>query len=308
MRILLTTFGWRCRNGVSNEGLRLAALWLGMLVSVTSLETVAAPLICNDGSVPLTAQTTYRLNDSLYRLTPCPGSWDEARSEAVAQGGQLTSILNQTEQLWLLSKFGRPEFGKLLWIGLTSPTNAAYGWVDGNALGFANFLPMLPTTECIGTGRFAAMSTAVGGWVARTSTCPTVPSRLYGVVKLPVASACTLDIDGDGQYAAGVDGLLLLRYQLGIRGDGLINGLALSGPRKSGVAIEEYLVGVAGMSPFGVPNRAATATSDGLVLTRLMLGIPDSMLLSGINPPVGAQATSAYAVRERVNAQCGTRY
>jgi hypothetical protein len=306
--VALKYFVWYGRNGVSIKSRDRIAAWLGAFACLISLEAIAAPLICSDGTAPLTAQVTYRLNDSLYRLTPCRGSWDEARIEAIAQGGELASILNPTEQLWLLSKFGRQDLGKLLWIGLTSSTNTSFSWVDGNILGFANFLPIMPGTECAGSGRFAAMSTAIGGWVARTSACPASPSPLYGIVKLPAATACTLDIDGDGQSSAGLDGVLLLRYQLGVRGDGLINGLALAGPRKSGSAVEEYLAGVAGTSPFGISNHMATAPLDGLVLTRLMKQIPDSALLSGVTPPVEAQATTASAVRSRVNAQCGTNF
>ena len=52
-----------------------------------------------------------------------------------------------------------------------------------------------------------------------------------------------LDIDGDGQVLATTDGLMLMRYQLGIRGAGLIGGITFAGSatRTTAVAIEEHL-------------------------------------------------------------------
>jgi hypothetical protein len=51
-----------------------------------------------------------------------------------------------------------------------------------------------------------------------------------------------LDIDGDGQYRVATDGLLVLRYLLGLRGSSLIAGTAASGAaRSSAPDIEAYI-------------------------------------------------------------------
>ena len=51
-----------------------------------------------------------------------------------------------------------------------------------------------------------------------------------------------LDVDGDGQYRVGTDGLLLLRYLLGLRGTALISGaVAGDAPRSSAPDIEAYI-------------------------------------------------------------------
>lgn len=42
-----------------------------------------------------------------------------------------------------------------------------------------------------------------------------------------------LDVDGDGQYRVGTDGLLILRYLLGLRGNALIAGALGSNPVRS---------------------------------------------------------------------------
>ena len=50
------------------------------------------------------------------------------------------------------------------------------------------------------------------------------------------------DIDGDGEIDALTDGLLLLRYLFGLRGDSLVNGaIATLATRDSSLEIEQYL-------------------------------------------------------------------
>jgi hypothetical protein len=51
-----------------------------------------------------------------------------------------------------------------------------------------------------------------------------------------------LDIDGDGKVLATTDMLLILRYQLGIRGGELItNALGFGATRNSSFPVEQYL-------------------------------------------------------------------
>ena len=51
-----------------------------------------------------------------------------------------------------------------------------------------------------------------------------------------------LDVDGDGQYRVGTDGVLLLRYLLGLRGAALVAGAVAGGaPRSSAPDIEAYI-------------------------------------------------------------------
>ena len=50
------------------------------------------------------------------------------------------------------------------------------------------------------------------------------------------------------------------------------------------------------------------STVDGLILLRLLQGVPDSDLLNGINVPEGAAFRNAAAIRANVNARCGTTF
>jgi len=74
---------------------------------------------------------------------------------------------------------------------------------------------------------------------ASPGTGPTV--RSWQVV-CPNIGVQGLDVDGNGRYEATTDGLLVLRYLLGLRGDALITGaLAADAQRTTIAAIEQYL-------------------------------------------------------------------
>jgi plastocyanin len=65
--------------------------------------------------------------------------------------------------------------------------------------------------------------------------------RTTVVVCTPPANPAVLDIDGNGQVTAATDGLLVVRYILGMRGDSLVNGAIGECPGRDTSAIETYL-------------------------------------------------------------------
>ena len=118
----------------------------------------------------------------------------------------------------------------------------------------------------------------------------------------------TLDVDGDGA-STSKDALLLLRYLLGYRGSALVAGVTLGAGRPDAAGVETFLSGA--LSEFDLLGRtspAPTAMQDGLILARIMLGVPDTALLTGIGVPASAQFNSAALIRGNVNAVFGTSY
>lgn len=123
-----------------------------------------------------------------------------------------------------------------------------------------------------------------------------------------LALPCNLDINADGAVNAANDGVLLLRYLLGFRGAALIDGVAI-GPARGGAAGVESFIGTAAKyDVFGRPAPVVTALLDGLVLARLMNGVPDTALLNNVPLPAGATNLLAVTVRSSVNARCGTSF
>jgi hypothetical protein len=119
---------------------------------------------------------------------------------------------------------------------------------------------------------------------------------------------CNLDVNGDGLTTADKDGVLLLRYLLGFRGAALIAGIPVTAARGSADDVANFIGLASKYDVFGRTTPSATPTQDGVVLTRLMLQIPDNGLLDGVPVPSGATNMSAGAVRAAVNLRCGTTF
>lgn len=119
---------------------------------------------------------------------------------------------------------------------------------------------------------------------------------------------CSLDINGDGSVTADKDAVLLTRYLLGFRSGGLIANVPLGPTRADAAAVESYIGNGAQFDVFGRPAPSISAMQDGVVLFRLMLGVPDTGLFGGIVVPAGATYASPSAVRAHVNTMCGTTF
>jgi len=100
---------------------------------------------------------------------------------------------------------------------------------------------------------------------------------------------CRLDVDGDGTHNAQIDGLLLLRYLLGISGPPLVGGLnafpALA-QRTTDSAITSYL-NTLDLDVDG-SGEPALATTDGVIVLRAMLGFRGAAVTAGLPIAGGA--------------------
>jgi glucose/arabinose dehydrogenase len=91
-----------------------------------------------------------------------------------------------------------------------------------------------------------------------------------------------LDVDNNGAIDAATDGVLLMRYLLGFRNANLIAGNAVgaNAERNTATAIADYLT--ATLASFNIDGRpGTTATADGLLVIRYLLGLPDAALTPG---------------------------
>ena len=121
-----------------------------------------------------------------------------------------------------------------------------------------------------------------------------------------VPKACDLDINGDSSITADKDGVLLARYLLGLRGAALVDNVTLGALRADANAVAALIGTGSQYDVFGRAVPSASTFSDGLVLLRMMLSVPDNALLNGITVPAGAQFTAGGTVRANVNATCGS--
>jgi hypothetical protein len=104
--------------------------------------------------------------------------------------------------------------------------------------------------------------------------------------------AINIDIDGNGNYDALTDGLLIVRYLFGLNGASLTGGAIGPGAtRTTPIEIAQYLDSIkAQLDVDGNGNE--DALTDGLMLTRYLFGLRGSSLISGA---IGAGATRTTA-------------
>ena len=91
-----------------------------------------------------------------------------------------------------------------------------------------------------------------------------------------------LDLDNDGRVNAATDGLLIMRYLLGVRSCALIAGIAFpsTAERQNAVAIIGYIDTIlASLDVDGVGG--ARATTDGILILRAMPGLSGTALIEG---------------------------
>ena len=66
----------------------------------------------------------------------------------------------------------------------------------------------------------------------------------------PSDQRCTPDVDGDGQFSATTDGLIVLRVMFGMNVSAAINGaINAAGSRNSNVLLRDYLLTHCGINP-----------------------------------------------------------
>lgn len=97
-------------------------------------------------------------------------------------------------------------------------------------------------------------------------------------------SAFSLDVDGNGEFDAMTDGILIIRYLAGFSGDTLIaNAIGDSAARTTGDEVYNYLAGMASTGVFDPDgNGSADALTDGILIIRYMSGYSGDKLTKGV--------------------------
>jgi len=97
-----------------------------------------------------------------------------------------------------------------------------------------------------------------------------------------------LDIDGNGSVSALQDGLVIMRYLFGSRGDALIsNVIDPLGTRATATEVEDYLAfGVSSMALDIDCNVSVDALTDGLVIIRYLFGSRGEGLIANVIDPL----------------------
>ena len=105
--------------------------------------------------------------------------------------------------------------------------------------------------------------------------------------------AGSIDIDGNGEYKALTDGLLLLRGMFGLTGDALIGGaVASDAVYTTSVDIEARIAMLGTLADID-GNGDVSALTDGLLVLRYLFGLTGDALISGVVASDATRTTSA---------------
>jgi hypothetical protein len=107
-----------------------------------------------------------------------------------------------------------------------------------------------------------------------------MPNLKRVLERMDLAYDWRYDVDGDGDYSPYTDGLMILRYLFGNRGDALIGGaLGRDATRTTVPAIEVFLAGLFAANEFDIDdNGSQDALTDGTLLIRWMFGLQGTHL------------------------------
>jgi len=106
---------------------------------------------------------------------------------------------------------------------------------------------------------------------------------------MPSNTRCALDVDGNGTPDAATDGVLLLRYLMGVRGAALIAGALGNGAsRNTAGAVESFL---SGKSYDLDVDGAARGSTDAVMALRVLLGLTGNSVGTGLATGTGLLTT-----------------
>ena len=184
------------------------------------------------------------------------------------------------------------------------------------------FVPLAFNGGVTRTHALQSLSPAIntGSNVLALATDQRGSARTYGAVTdmgalespFATATACTFDVDGDGVISAATDGVLIARLLGGFSGPATTADVANSaGARPTWASINAY---VASCALLTASNSACSfdldgdnqfnATTDGAMLTRLMLGSTDTALTSNTMNAAGGRGNWAL-IKAHLNSFCG---
>lgn len=130
----------------------------------------------------------------------------------------------------------------------------------------------------------AGVAGILSGPVAATVYVNGIPS-VAKIVNLLTYGEVSLDIDRNGSgraYNGVTDGLLVMRYLLGLTGTALTgNAIGATPARSDAAAIKKYLDGMVANGALDIDgNGVAEAATDGMLVLRYLLGIRGSALIA----------------------------
>ena len=235
------------------------------------------------------------VHGSLVRLDfAIPASGVHSVELRVTDSTPFTLARPQSSRVWTVQPAASTLGVSIAGLGSGSVTSSPAGINCGSTctLAFAG-----PTTVTL-TATPAAGSVFVG-WLgactgaAATCTVTSGNATMATATFAPATLALRIDVDGDGLYVAPTDGVLLVRYLLGLSAGSLTAGAVGRGAvRKTPTRVLQYLDTLAPLLDVD-GNGAVDARSDGIIMLRYLLGLRGASLTANAIGVGATRGTSA---------------
>jgi hypothetical protein len=159
----------------------------------------------------------------------------------------------------------------------------------------------------VGVGGTAVVSIVSDGNYSYAGAAPGMANQTVTITAV-AAPTCSLDVDGNGSVTAFRDGILIVRYLLGLTSTALVSGLS---PAPDPTVVSNNINNI--LSSIDVngnlPTAGTTAFVDGILLIRMMLGLNGTALTSGISlTAANSTRTTPAALVNYVNSTCSTTF
>lgn len=140
------------------------------------------------------ASASFIFNGHEYKLTSDAISWFNAEDEAIAWGGHLVTINDQSEETWLVSTFGTDVF----WIGFNDiDVEGTWVWSSGEAVTYTNWGEGEPNDS--GGEDLAGMNWPDSNQALKWNDFPDSSDEPYfGIMERPVPEPTTMLLFGVG--------------------------------------------------------------------------------------------------------------
>ena len=147
---------------------------------------------------------------SFYTLTGI-GTWTDTQSQAVNLGGNLVTINNSPENIFLVEQFYAPPTTFATWIGYyQTGSNSGYRWVSGENSTYTNWAPVapdFPSWEFYAHIDLYPSAYAVGTWQDSDNNGYGNQGLSAGIAEIPIAfsaSQSASPIEGSGLFTTSL--------------------------------------------------------------------------------------------------------
>ena len=279
------------------------------LTNVTANKSVTASFTLNSytitataspaagGSVSCTPNPVNHGSNSVCTATANTG-YSFANFSGDCTGASPCTLTNVTSNKTVTASFTLNSYT------ITATANPVAGGTVSCAPNPVNFGSNSVCTFSTMSGYTASVGGSCGGSVSGSAY---TTNTITGDCTVTV-SFCTLDFNADG-VVNETDAALFSRWWLGVRDESLVAGLPVY---PLGTTASAYAAAVTSrLTPSAGhdldANGSINATTDGILLLRLIRGVGDAALTQNVLG-ANAQRSSGAAIRSAVNASCGTQF